>query len=134
MVRGVAYEYFEAFLWLQAMQIVRGYDHFFGPAGLGPMPDMIKFTCCSQFLVTRETIRFRPRKFYSRTIAYLADNDLRGNHHVDKKYVLGDMLTVLWGMIFGEPPIILPMDECKLYKKKLDGSDCVVPEGGSTIE
>ena len=110
LIRGIAYPYWESSLWLQQVATVRAYDMFFGAAGLGEMPAKVSYTCCGQFVVPREKITFRPRSFYQAALNYLADNDLRGNHHLDKKYVLGDLFTVYYGMIFGEPALQEPRE------------------------
>ena len=46
--RGKAYESWYMSLWLQHTAFARAYDRFFGPYGLGPMPDIMHYVCCAQ--------------------------------------------------------------------------------------
>lgn len=94
----------------------RAFDKHFGPAGLGEMPGSIRITCCAQFVAKREAIKLRPRSFYKRTIEYLRDNDIRGNNLRGSKYVVGDVLSVYWSMIFGAADIT-PMRACEAYSQ-----------------
>ena len=113
---GVAYESWSTHLWLMDQSYARAFDKHFGPAGLGEMPGKIRITCCAQFIVKREAIRLRPRSFYKRTIEWLKDNDIRGNNIQPAKYVIGDVLSVYWSMIFGAADII-PMKACEHYSQ-----------------
>ena len=65
-------------IWLQQSSFARAYDRFFGPYGLGPMPDTMHYVCCAQFLVSRDRILARGRTFYEKAMQYLLYNDLRG--------------------------------------------------------
>ena len=63
-IGGVAYDPWEAFLWLQNVAVVRGYDKHFGPAELGPMPKAVKYICCSQMIISRDRLQARLKEFF----------------------------------------------------------------------
>ena len=67
------------------------------------MPEKILHYCCGQFAATREAIRGRSRQFYQDALLYMRpeNNDLTGNHHTTRQYVMGVCLQTLH-----EPPCI----------------------------
>ena len=58
------YEHDNTFHWQQAKDVANAWQEFFGPAGLGPLPDEIRYFCCAQFVVRRWHIQQHPRQFY----------------------------------------------------------------------
>lgn len=102
-VGGNAYEASEVFQWLQQETNVHAYDHFFGRAGLGAMPKTISFPCCSQFAVTRDAVHLRSRFFWQQNLHYLEHNDIQASNIKPKMHMVGDIWTVYWPMLFGEP-------------------------------
>ena len=123
-IAGKAYPWMEAYVWHQWKAGQQFYDELLGPAGLGPMPNRIEFYCCSQFAVTRDRIKARPRKFYTDVLMYLHQTQIQGNHHRDKVFTLGDVFTIYWPLMFGESAILGPqMSDCELF----DTPDCNRP-------
>ncbi|DBA98269.1 TPA: hypothetical protein ACH3X1_001191 [Trebouxia sp. C0004] len=115
-IAGDAYPYFEAYMWHQGMATRQFYDEFLGPAGFGPMPSEVEYYCCGQFAVSRQKIQAHNRSFYENMLMYFQSNTIKGNHHVDKVFVMGDILTTYWSMIFGEKPNIAPAHaDCELF-------------------
>lgn len=64
---------------------------------LGPMADRYYDKCCAQFVVHRDRIRLRPKKFYQRLIDYIINKD-NGE--------IGYLLEYIWHNIFGEDPVM----------------------------
>ncbi|KAI1114121.1 hypothetical protein F5Y14DRAFT_415532 [Nemania sp. NC0429] len=66
-----------------------------------PLPELVAVSCCSQFAVTRETVRARPREDYVRfrewLIATPLDDDLNGR-----------VFEFSWHIIFGKEPVHCP--------------------------
>ncbi len=60
----------DVFHYRQASDIAAAWREFFGPAGLGPVPDEIRYMCCAQFVVPKSKIRFRSREFYLKVSIY----------------------------------------------------------------
>lgn len=58
------YEHDNTFHWQQAKDVANAWREFFGPAGLGPLPDEIRYFCCAQFVVRKRHIQRHPREFY----------------------------------------------------------------------
>ena len=58
------YEHDNTFHWQQAKDVANAWGEFFGPAGLGSLPDEIRYFCCAQFVVRRRHIQRHPREFY----------------------------------------------------------------------
>ena len=61
---GTVYDHDNTFHWQQAKDVANAWQEFFGPAGLGTLPEEVHYFCCAQFVVRKEHIRSRPRKFY----------------------------------------------------------------------
>lgn len=64
----------EAFHYQQATDVAAAWASFFEPRGFGSLPDEIRYYCCAQFVVGRETIRSRPQSFYVE-VAFIKDTD-----------------------------------------------------------
>lgn len=58
------------------------------------VPHMIGGLCCAQFVVTRETIRKRPKADYERMLQWLED-------YQDNDYDKGWIFEKIWHVIFG---------------------------------
>ncbi len=68
---------------------------------LGPIPDKLYDKCCAQFIVNKDRIRLRSKKFYENLLNFSLTNNM------DTKYSnFGHVLEYLWHYIFGEPAII----------------------------
>jgi len=101
-IGGNAYDPEETFHWCQQEANVHAYDNFFGRAGLGAMPDIVRFPCCSQFAVTREAVHLRSRFFWQQNIHYMEHNDIQASNLREKSHMVGDIWTPFWPMLFGE--------------------------------
>ena len=44
-----------------------------------------------------------------------------GNHLLGEQYIRGDVFSLYWGMIFGEPSTYLPRDECDTFHCEAGG-------------
>ncbi len=64
---------------------------------LGPIQSRYYDKCCAQFVVHRDRIKLRPKKFYERLINYIINKD-NGE--------IGYVLEYVWHNIFGENPIM----------------------------
>ncbi|KAB5528817.1 hypothetical protein GE09DRAFT_1148528 [Coniochaeta sp. 2T2.1] len=76
-----------------------------------PVPDEVGVPCCSQFAVTRETIRRRPREDYVRFRDWLIKTDLDDS-------LSGRVLEYSWHIIFGKKAVHCPSAShcyCNLY-------------------
>jgi len=101
-IGGNAFDAEETFHWLQQEADVHAYDMFFGRAGLGSMPAIVNFACCSQFAVTRETVHARSRFFWQQNIHYMQHNDIQASNLEGKSRTVADVWTPFWPMLFGE--------------------------------
>ena len=90
---GVAYDYQGTSHWLQAEYVALMWDHFFGPLGLGPMPDYLSFVCCGQFAVTKERILAHSRKFWELNLHAQAFNSIQATEGITKKFYTGATLS-----------------------------------------
>ena len=99
---GEAYDGFETMNYWGTEMAVHAYDRFFGRAGLGAMPDTISFPCCPQFAVTNDTVRLRSRYFWERNLHFLKHNDIVHSNDHPKHYMVGDLWTAVWPMLFGK--------------------------------
>lgn len=103
-IEGKAYDFWEAYLWQQRKAARQIYADFLEPEGLGPMPDYVKFYCCSQMVVTQDAIYAHDRDFYKRFLLYLGNNRIQSNHRNSKRYALGDGINYFWSTLFGFSP------------------------------
>jgi hypothetical protein len=70
----------------------------------GEMPSELYDKCCAQFLVSRNRIRLRSKKFYINLLNYILYED---KYEPDEKICfMGYILEYLWHYIFGEPAIM----------------------------
>jgi hypothetical protein len=117
-IDGKAYPWWESHLHLLQNSYARAYDQFWGPQGFGAMPDMIQHVAGAQHVVTRDAIRSRPRIFYMEALRYMLpkNNDLRANHVHGRAYVVGDMYSLMWHMVYGQPAVYQPLPACDLFR------------------
>ena len=86
----LAFEPDRLFAWRLFGARAQAFREFLGPAGLGPMPDSVTHTCCSQFAVQKMRVVQRGLAFFEGLQAYLRNNTLTGFDAVhDKAYVAG---------------------------------------------
>ena len=127
----LAFEPDRLFAWKLFSARAQAWREFFGPAGLGVMPDEVVHTCCSQFAVQKMRIVQRGLVFFQGMQQYLATNNLtQTDIWHDKPYLTGalaqptalqaavspgiklgcagDVATAFWHMIFGEAPRYFP--------------------------
>lgn len=95
------------------------------------VPTVIGVTCCSQFAVTKETVRSRPREDYVSYRDWLTKASLGDD-------LSGRVLEYSWHIIFGKEPVHCPAAPdcyCRLYglcdmrcdKDKCDGQYTLPP-------
>ena len=113
--KGKAYDSWQMYVHHQLLANVKTWDQCLGPAGLGPLPERIQYVCCSQFVVDRATVQKRPKAFYQAAMSYMQNNTLHGFRHVDKNFILGDVFTIMWPVIFGGTTHYQPSPLCDLY-------------------
>jgi|Transcript_12848 hypothetical protein len=77
------------------------------PFGLGPMRDVC-YHCCSQFAVSREAVRLRPRRFYEQLL-HLSLTP--GTAHI------AWLLEYTWHLIFGKPAKMAKVDRCEVVAR-----------------
>ena len=78
------------------------------------------FTAAANLLSPAAGCKRGPREFYRRTLEYLQDNTITDNHHVGKAFTLGDVFTVYWPLIFGEPAVLNnTTSDCDLFSSSL---------------
>ena len=65
----------------------------------GPVPAQVGAACCSQFAVSREQVRRRPRADYERYYRWLMETEL-------DDATSGRVMEYLWHIIFGKDPIL----------------------------
>lgn len=87
-------------------------DAFAG--ALGPLPEEVTSPCCSEFLVHRNRILARPREFYIHVRDWIYNSP-------ENSFNCGKFLEHTWAMIFGEPAVHRPIQECKLIDCDVDG-------------
>ncbi|RYP91391.1 hypothetical protein DL770_002531 [Monosporascus sp. CRB-9-2] len=86
-----------------------------------PVPEVVAVSCCSQFGVTRETIRSRPAEDYIRFRDWLLQTPLEDS-------LSGRVLEFSWHIIFGKEPVHCPSaQEC--YCKTFGICDSACSEG-----
>ncbi|KAK9779344.1 hypothetical protein SCAR479_03826 [Seiridium cardinale] len=76
-----------------------------------PVPAVVAVSCCSQFGVTRETIRRRPKEDYIRYRQWLLDTPLKDD-------TSGRIFEFSWHIIFGKEAVHCPSAEecyCKVF-------------------
>lgn len=90
--------------------------------GIGA-PDLVGVSCCSQFAVSQETIRLRPREEYIRWRKWLLETELPDD-------LSGRVLEYTWHVIFGKDSVHCPDADhcyCKVYglcNLRCDANQC----------
>lgn len=82
----------------------------------------LSYTCCAQFLVTREAIRARPKAMYDALYAYSlggADFGQRGG-----SFARGECLEALWHVLFGQPRVVPPASAWRKCGRGLQARHC----------
>ncbi|KAK8039443.1 hypothetical protein PG993_007854 [Apiospora rasikravindrae] len=88
-----------------------------------PVPDVVAVSCCSQFAVTREAIRRRPREDYVRFRDWLLSTPLTDD-------LSGRVMEFAWHIIFGKESVHCPSTKdcyCNLWG--LCGDDMTCTDG-----
>ena len=70
---------------------------------LGELPSQFSTRCCAQFLVHRDRIRLRSKKFYINILNYINNNDVLMDSIHGK---IGFYLEYIWHYIFGENAVM----------------------------
>lgn len=90
-----------------------GLTHFINASTLPTHHMDVAFTCCAQFLVSREAVLSRPKEMYERLLQYtLAATDFGQR---SDSFARGECLEVLWHVIFGSTLIeepLRPSEKC----------------------
>ncbi|KAI1852572.1 hypothetical protein JX265_003054 [Neoarthrinium moseri] len=83
-----------------------------------PMPAVVAVSCCSQFGVTREAIRHRPKEDYLRFRQWLLDTPLEDGR-------CGRVFEFAWHIIFGKEGVFCPSaGECYCKVFGICGLNC----------
>eukprot|EP00742_Colponemidia_sp_Colp-10_P008880 GILJ01009645.1.p1 GENE.GILJ01009645.1~~GILJ01009645.1.p1 ORF type:complete len:240 (+),score=22.38 GILJ01009645.1:73-720(+) len=78
---------------------------------IGVCPPFIKTECCAQFLVSKERILLRPKRFYQRLLDWLINQTEFSN------FFAGMILEWCWGVIFGQGyDVTFETDRCKIIE------------------
>ena len=117
MINGTLYEYWPRWEAQRAEWIAKAWDHFFGPAGLGAMPQKIRAATTAEFFVTKERIRLRPKEFYLQARQWIMDAEAQ---RVFGSWELAVVFELLWHYIFGEPAFMArpALQPCEMYHCK----------------
>ncbi|KAK8129697.1 hypothetical protein PG999_002077 [Apiospora kogelbergensis] len=78
-----------------------------------PVPEVVAVSCCSQFAVTKEMIRRRPREDYIHFLQWLLNTPL-------EDALSGRVFEFAWHIIFGQEAVHCPSAEdcyCKVWGK-----------------
>lgn len=116
MLNGTAYDPGAVANYLRADWILMSWTEFFGPLGLGPVPNQIRASVGGEMFVTKDRIQSHPREFYLRMIEWMISANSR---HQLNSYEIGCVFELIWHIIFGEPalmPLDLTIAECELYR------------------
>lgn len=83
------------------------------PSGSLPRHPMdISYTCCAQFLVSRDAVRAHPKRLYEALYAYALGSSDYG--HRGDSFARGESLEVLWHVLFGRPRVDAPVPPATL--------------------
>ncbi|KAK7921374.1 hypothetical protein PG985_009396 [Apiospora marii] len=85
-----------------------------------PVPDVVAVSCCSQFAVTREAVRRRPRADYARFRDWLLETPLTDD-------LSGRVMEFAWHIIFGKESVHCPSARacyCDLWGLCDEGLSC----------
>lgn len=101
-----------------------GLHRFMSSASLPSHQMDVAYTCCAQFLVTREAVRARPKLLYEALYRYaLGSSDLG---HRGDSFARGECLEVLWHVLFGRPRLDSPVSASQMCGSAAAGS-CMSP-------
>ncbi|CAL8463939.1 g3474 [Coccomyxa elongata] len=92
--------------WIDSVELTEVWDQTFEQE-LGPMPHTIHGPCCAEFIVSRERIEAHPREFYVGLRDWIVDTEL-------DRYRSGRVFEYMWAIMFGEPAVTEPIEECDL--------------------
>ena len=81
--------------------MVRAWDLFFGPSGMGPVPEQINFSWGAEFLVAKQRILAKPRSFYLDALSFMLE---LSKTEKMTSYDVGVVFERIWHIIFGENP------------------------------
>lgn len=84
-----------------AQSIGRLWDLFFGPMGMGAVPERLLFQHGAEFAVHKSRMLARPRSFYLQTLSFMIEVKDSGMMHT---YEIAVAFERLWHVIFGESP------------------------------
>ena len=85
----------------------------FLPSGSLPRHQMdVSYTCCAQFLVTRDAVRTHPKRLYEDLYTYALGSSDYG--HRGDSFARGESLEILWHVLFGRPRVDAPVPPAKL--------------------
>ncbi|KAK4447111.1 hypothetical protein QBC34DRAFT_410452 [Podospora aff. communis PSN243] len=108
----------------QALTTKRVYKQAFQELMPGvPLPSLVGVACCSQFAVSRDAIRSRPREDYVRWRTWLLETELTDD-------LSGRVLEYMWHIIFGKTEVHCPNASdcyCKVYglcNLRCDANQC----------
>lgn len=115
-VDGRLYLSDDVFHYRQSLDVANAWTEFFEPAGLGPLPEEIRYMCCAQFVVPKSKIMLRPREFYLQAIHWLEHTSMQ--FHNSAKYSRGLIYETIWHILFGEESFLPYPDQsqrCTLF-------------------
>ncbi|KAK9919029.1 hypothetical protein WJX75_008842 [Coccomyxa subellipsoidea] len=92
--------------WIDSVELTEVWDQTFADE-LGVMPHIIHGPCCAEFIVSRERIEAHPREFYMGLRDWIRDTEL-------DRYRSGRVFEYMWPIMFGEPAVTKPIEECDL--------------------
>ena len=72
----------------------------------------VAYTCCAQFLVTRDAVLARPRQLYAELYRYALGSSDYG--HRGDSFARGECLEILWHVLFGRPRVDAPVPPATL--------------------
>lgn len=82
------------------------------------VPEILAGPCCSQFAVTRETVRRRDREAYARTVRWLVETDW-------SDYIVGRIWERMWSWLFQQAATDCPVEWkafCRMYGVCFEGA------------
>jgi hypothetical protein len=85
----------------------------FLPSGSLPRHQMdVSYTCCAQFLVTRDAVLTHPKRVYEDLYTYALGSSDYG--HRGDSFARGECLEILWHVLFGRPRVDAPVPPATL--------------------
>ena len=115
LLNGTDYDGYAKHRFWRAEWLSAAWDTFFGPAGLGKIPEEVRCSVTAEFFVTRERIQAHPREFYLKNVEYIMT---AGPKYGLNSYTLGCIYEIAWHFIFGEPAYMegLTIQPCDLFE------------------